>query len=650
MKFKNSSVYMIKICLFLLFINFFVGKATAQDSSKVEWMKVYFNMPGDISFAMPDNEANDEQNLVYTLIHLIDSAKFSIDLCVYDLEHPDLVHAIVRAKKRGLRVRIATDDGNRTDGRTLDEYFLAQLAQADIYSIDDDGDIYNPDGSISDTKKVNSGSDMHHKFAVIDHLSPDKNDDILWAGSTNMTWTGNFNTNVTIVIKDSGVAQAYLNEFEQMWGGSGDLPNQEKARFHKDKTLHSSYTYWVNSTKIEIYFSPWDSNRKKKLISERIVEVLKEQAQHDVKFSAFSITPGIAVSNALWELPDSKKVTLNGVISNDFYSRYRKANAIWASEESRKGLRMISESNELRKLHHKTIIIDAENPDSNDVAVTITGSYNFSTNADMSNDENLLIIYSNEIANQFLQDFKGIEKRAKQEWNVPIPDFFKDSLYATGKLRDANKLELEIVPGFGFPIKIAGIRSPWIWRGKDSTTYYATEALKFLGTLTKGKLVRISELTIDSSKATVSARFELPENGNKDLGLALVAEGFASTSYSNLLSNEELKIYKEAEKKAKNQRKGMWANPEKTWKVIPSNKKVDFNELAENPINLNVADIDEIRQLPGIGPSKAQAIIDYRELNGLFNSVDDLVKVKGFGAKTLSKLLPYITVEKEDEN
>ena len=127
--------------------------------------------------------------------------------------------------------------------------------------------------------------------------------------------------------------------------------------FHKDKTLHSPYTYWVNSTKVEIYFSPWDRNREKKLISERIVEVLKSQAQHDVKFSAFSITPGIAVSTALWELPDSKKVTLNGVISNDFYSRYRKANAIWASEESRKGLRMISESNELRKLHHKTIFL-----------------------------------------------------------------------------------------------------------------------------------------------------------------------------------------------------------------------------------------------------------------------------------------------------
>lgn len=637
-----------KICLFFLFINLFVENAAAQDSSKVEWMKVYFNMPGDKSLSLPGNEANDKQNLVYTLIHLVDSAKFSVDLCVYDLEHPDLAHALVRAKKRGLRIRVATDDGNRTDGKELDVYFLDQLAKAGIYSIDDDGDVYNPDGSISDIKKVNSGSDMHHKFAVIDHLSPDKNDDILWTGSTNMTWTGNFNTNVTIVIKDSGIAQAYFNEFEQMWGGSDDVPNQEKARFHKDKTLHSLYTYWVNSTKVEIYFSPWDRNREKKLISERIVEVLKSQAQHDVKFSAFSITPGIAVSTALWELPDSKKVTLNGVISNDFYSRYRKANAIWASEESRKGLRFISESNELRKLHHKTILIDAENPDSNDVAVTITGSYNFSTNADMSNDENLLIIYSDEIANQFLQDFKGIEKRAKHEWNVPIPDFYKDSVYATGKLRDANKLELEIVPGFGFSIKIAGIRAPWIWRGKDSTTYYAAEALKFLGTLTKGKSVKISDLTIDSAKADISARFELPENSNKDLGLLLVEEGFASTSFSYLLSKEESKVYKEAEKKAKEEGKGMWVNPEKTWKVISANKKKDFNELAENPINLNEADKDEITQLPGIGPAKAKAIIDYRELNGPFNTVDELVKVKGFGAKTLSKLLPYITVEKED--
>ena len=200
----------------------------------------------------------------------------------------------------------------------------------------------------------------------------------------------------------------------------------------------------------------------------------------------------------------------------------------------------------------------------------------------------------------------------------------------------------------GFSIKIAGIRAPWIWRGKDSTTYYAAEALKFLGTLTKGKSVKISDLTIDSAKADISARFELPENSNKDLGLLLVEEGFASTSFSYLLSKEESKGYKEAEKKAKEEGKGMWGNPEKTWKVISANKKKDFNELAENPINLNEADKDEITQLPGIGPAKAKAIIDYRELNGPFNTVDELVKVKGFGAKTLSKLLPYITVEKED--
>lgn len=650
-KFKDSLIFLMKYfkILFVLWF-FFIDYALAQDSSRVEWIKVNFNMPGDKSVAFLGNEASDRKNLVHTLVALIDSAKFSVDLCVYDIEHPDLVHALVRAKNRGLRVRVVTDDGNRTDGRELDEYFIGELVKAGIYSIDDDGDVYLPDGSISDTKKVNSGTDMHHKFTVIDYLSADKNDDLVWAGSTNMTWTGNFNTNVTIIIKDSGVAQAYLNEFEQMWGGSGDKPNQEKARFHKDKTLHSGYVYWVGKTKVEVYFSPWDREQKKKLISERIAEVVKEQTQSDVKFSAFSITPGITVSNTLWEIADKPNVKLDGVISSDFYSRYEKKGQIWASEASRTGNRLILKSNELRKLHHKTILIDAENTDSSDVAVTITGSYNFSTNADRSNDENLIIIYSDEITNQFLQDFYGIQNRAKGKWNIPIPEFYKDSLYSVAKISDADKLELQVVPGFGFPVQLAGIRAPWIWRGKDSTTYYAEKSSKYVNSNLKGKSIRIEELWVDSAKAKIEVILSVPELGISDWSAQLLQKGLVGVGYSKNLNKSQWVAYKKMEEEAQKNFVGMWEFPEKAWKVIPIKKKADLDDLLANPINLNESDLDEITQLPGIGPSKAQAIIDYRMINGPFESVEDLVKVKGFGAKTLQKLLPYLTVEPNSEN
>lgn len=61
-------------------------------------------------------------------------------------------------------------------------------------------------------------------------------------------------------------------------------------------------------------------------------------------------------------------------------------------------------------------------------------------------------------------------------------------------------------------------------------------------------------------------------------------------------------------------------------------------------INLNNATIQELTALPGIGPSKAKAIFDYRISHGRFRSIEELEQVKGIGAKTVEVLRPFLTL------
>jgi competence protein ComEA len=61
-------------------------------------------------------------------------------------------------------------------------------------------------------------------------------------------------------------------------------------------------------------------------------------------------------------------------------------------------------------------------------------------------------------------------------------------------------------------------------------------------------------------------------------------------------------------------------------------------------ININTAGVEELVSLPGIGPSYAKRIVDFREKNGPFKKVDDLLNVQGIGEKTLEKIRDKITV------
>lgn len=82
--------------------------------------------------------------------------------------------------------------------------------------------------------------------------------------------------------------------------------------------------------------------------------------------------------------------------------------------------------------------------------------------------------------------------------------------------------------------------------------------------------------------------------------------------------------------------------PTRTPRVTPSPALAAL--LPGQKLNLNTATAPELEALPGIGPTLAQRILDYRRVYGPFREVEDLKQVSGIGDAILNRLLPYLTV------
>lgn len=65
---------------------------------------------------------------------------------------------------------------------------------------------------------------------------------------------------------------------------------------------------------------------------------------------------------------------------------------------------------------------------------------------------------------------------------------------------------------------------------------------------------------------------------------------------------------------------------------------------ATTPVNLNTATQAQLETLPGVGAKAAQRILEYRQKNGSFKKIEDLMNVKGIGEKAFLKLKPLLTV------
>ncbi len=311
---------------------------------------MYFTNPG-VPDASTYRGGADED-----LAAAIDKARLSVDAAIYDLNLWSIRDALIAAHRRGVGVRVVSESDN------MDELEVQELKQAGIEVL---GDRHE--------------SLMHDKFVVIDRSQ-------VWTGSMNFTTGGSYLDNNNLIgLQSSKLAEAYTREFEQMF--VDDHFSSEKSA----GTTDSSVT--VNGSLIEVYFSPEDGTL------EHILSTVNA-AQESIDFLAYSFTSDELAAGLIER--SHAGVTVRGIFDKDQYNSNSGTEFDTLTDA---GLDVWLDGNP-RLMHHKVIIIDRQ--------VVITGSYNFSNNAEHYNDENTLIIHDQTIAAQYLAEFQQIYDLAKR--------------------------------------------------------------------------------------------------------------------------------------------------------------------------------------------------------------------------------------------
>jgi competence protein ComEA len=78
--------------------------------------------------------------------------------------------------------------------------------------------------------------------------------------------------------------------------------------------------------------------------------------------------------------------------------------------------------------------------------------------------------------------------------------------------------------------------------------------------------------------------------------------------------------------------------------VFPSRPAFAKKKAPDRPIDLNAATEKELEELPGVGPTTAKAIIEFRDKSGKFKRVDDLLVIRGISEGKLARIRPYVVI------
>lgn len=322
-----------------------------------EWLDLYFIDPTN---AFAQREVGSVDAIVAASII---AATESVDVALRTLSLDTITNALITAHRRGVPVRVVAE----TDNLNSNSDKFRELMSAGISVIDDR------------QKGLMNGS-----FIVIDRSQ-------VWTGSLDYDVSGVFRKyNAVLKISSSEIAANYSKEFEEMF------VSQQFGQLIVPETPYPSVE--IQGTRVDVLFSPDD------FVSAHLSQMLGE-AQESIRFLAYAF----ALTDVGTAIRDKAKqgVQVAGVLEADLVSRAEPNPAQMEEwnlfQQAGLDIRLDGKP---EVMNHKIMIIDGR--------IVVIGSYDFTSRAENENDENVLIIHNELIAEKFIEEFERVQARSQE--------------------------------------------------------------------------------------------------------------------------------------------------------------------------------------------------------------------------------------------
>jgi phosphatidylserine/phosphatidylglycerophosphate/cardiolipin synthase-like enzyme len=311
-----------------------------------------------VFFTSPSNTRDRSQyvnGIDVPVAAAIDAVRSTLDIAAFELNNVVITDAIQRAHERGVRIRIVTDNEH---GIEDDDSTLTDLEVAGIPIVDD-----------------GRSALMHNKFMIMDGIT-------VWMGSTNYTMNDVYrNNNNIIMLRSRRAVEVYQAEFNEMF---------ERKQFGPRSDQSNTASFSQDGMPIEIYFAAENP------VMDRIIAEISA-ARTSIRFLAFSFT-----EDALGDVvlaAAQRGVNVQGVFeTTGSETEFSELKRLFCA-----GLDVRQDGNN-GIMHHKVFVIDGQ--------TVVAGSFNFSSNATRSNDENVIILRSADIATLYTQEFGRVQSVA----------------------------------------------------------------------------------------------------------------------------------------------------------------------------------------------------------------------------------------------